>query len=576
MIPNIDNIQYRCYPYNRKTKVEKSVEPIGLDTEAYLTGECFMICTSLGDTFQPENFPDCLFSRKYRNKSFVVYNLKYDEGAFIQRIPEKRLNFLRVRGWCYYKKFTYKIIGYKCLTIRKGKNAIHIYDMFTFYGMSLNAASKTFLGEEKDDIQIKTFWPYYVALVWDKISAYCIKDAVLVGRLSSILIKRFESYGVYPKKLYSVAYISYQYFRKNTSYVTVKRYWQNKREVIQYALESYNGGKFEVTEKGTDYYYEYDIVSAYPFEISNLVDITWARTVKDKRYRKDAIYGFIRCVIKVPVNVFSPCPVKRGSVNTYPAGTFERTITKAEYEYLISNNCDVKIKDAYWIFLCNKQYPYKREIERLVRLKTQFKREGKDLDYATIKKIMNSLYGKFVQLIDKGDYYEASSCWNPIYGSIITANCRIRVSSYQQAYQDVVAVHTDSIITKKSIQVNNNGNLGSLKFEKEGEGIILGSGIYQIGDKVKFRGYPLKTSLFELIHNGNKTVTLSSNKAYTWKSVVHRGLPLEMINRFEQVDKKVNINFDTKRLWLKDWKSFKEVEKRKVYSIPLIYSSVTY
>jgi len=411
---------------------------------------------------------------------------------------------------------------------------------------------------------------------WNKIAAYCIKDSVLTERLAAILIKRFEKYGVYPKKLYSVAYISYQYFRQKCTYVTVKRYWQHEKEVLRYAMESYNGGKFEVTQKGTGYFYEYDIVSAYPFEISNLVNISWARVVQDKKYRKNAVYGFLRCKIDVPFGCQSPVVKKRGDLNTYPVGQFTRTITKTEYEYLIEHGADVTIIDAYWLYIDCKQYPYRREINRLTKLKTKFKEEHKDLDYHTVKILMNSLYGKFVQLIDKGEYYGAGSNWNPIFGAIITSNVRCRMSTLQEEIKSCVAVHTDSIITTKRQDCNPSGTLGELGFETEGQGLILGSGIYQIGDKIKFRGFPLKTPLMELAEKGGRSLKISSKHAYTWREIIFRGWNPELINRFETIDKKVDINFDQKRLWLEDWTSFQEIGKRNVDSIPLIYSKILF
>lgn len=572
----IDNVNYRCFPYNRKGVNKDSIKPIGLDTEALITGECFMIASSEGDVWQPEQFPDCMFSRKYRNKSFMVWNLKYDMGAFVQSLDSNSLETLRSTGEVERHPFTYIAIANKCLTIRKGKNAVHIYDLYNFYNMSLQKAAEVYLNDKKIDIQMLHFYPWYVTHYWDKIAKYCIKDSVLVGQLSNILIRRFEKYGVYPKKLFSVAYISYQYFRQKTLYVTVKRYWEHEKEVLRYAMESYNGGKFEVTEKGTGYYYEYDIVSAYPYEISNLVNISWARIVRDKKYRKYAIYGFIRCKIDIPFGVYSPVVMKRGELNTYPDGQFERTITKAEYEYLISQGADIQIIDAYWLHLDNRQYPYRREIKRLARLKDQFKHDHKDLDYQTIKILMNSLYGKFIQLIDKGDCYNAGSNWNPIYGSIITANCRVRISEMQHLHSSIIAAHTDSVISKKRLQFTSDSELGRFSFQLEGQGVILGSGIYQIGDKIKFRGFPLKTPLLELCHNGNKTLSVETNHAYTWREVIYRGWSNTLINRFEKVNKKVHINFDQKRFWLDDWKSFKEIEKRNISSMPLIYNTLTY
>ncbi|KKM61313.1 hypothetical protein LCGC14_1532980 [marine sediment metagenome] len=324
----IDNVKYHGSDYNRINKKKESIQPLGIDTEAYITGKCFMIAISDGAVFQPDEFPACMFSRKYRGKSFVSWNLKYDAGAFLQGLCAQHLKTLRAESKVESSGFIYHVIANKCLTIRRGKNSIHIYDLYSFYNMSLKRAAEVYLNDKKKEVDTIHFWPFYVFHYWDKISGYCIQDAILTDNLARILIKRFEKYGVYPKKLYSVAYISYQYFRQKCAYVIVKRYWDNDREVLRYAMESYNGGKFEVTEKGTGYFYEYDIVSAYPFEISNLLNITWARVVRSKEYRKSAVYGFIRCKIDVPFECHSPVVMKRGMLNCYPVGQFERTITK--------------------------------------------------------------------------------------------------------------------------------------------------------------------------------------------------------------------------------------------------------
>ena len=307
-----------------------------------------------------------------------------------------------------------------------------------------------------------------------------------------------------------------------------------------------------------------------------MADISWARVEQDKHYRKGAVYGFLRCKIDIPFDCYSPVVMKRQQLNCYPVGQFERTITKSEYEYLIGHGADITIINAYWLFLDNRQYPYKRAINRLVKLKSKYKVKDEKLDYETIKILMNSLYGKFVQLIDKGGYYAAGSNWNPIYGSIITSNCRVRMSEIQQTYNSVVATHTDSIISTEKLPFSKSAALGTMAFETEGNGVILGSGIYQIGDKIKFRGFPLKKPLLELCHTGGKTLSVKNVHAYTWREVVFRGWENSLINRFETVEKKVDINFDQKRLWLDDWTSFKEIEKRNISSIPLIYSPLTF
>ncbi|MBA7547454.1 hypothetical protein ES705_39876 [subsurface metagenome] len=191
-LPNIDNVRYNPAWHMRQTEHKTSLEVIGIDTEAYTSGECFMICTSLGDTFQPYEFPACLFSRKYRGKNFVAYNLKYDSGALLQHLSIVDLKKLQTTDTVTIDKYKYTSIGYKCLSIRKGKNTLHIYDMLNFYQMSLNKAAAKFLDKSKLDIDTKLFTIAYVKKHWKRISKYCVHDAVLVKLLADRLISMFE------------------------------------------------------------------------------------------------------------------------------------------------------------------------------------------------------------------------------------------------------------------------------------------------------------------------------------------------------------------------------------------------
>lgn len=565
----ISDVVYNYTHINNSRKKTTSIKVIGIDTEADDKGRCFLIATSEFDFWEPHETFTKFFSRRYRGCNFVSYNLKYDEGAILQVLDMESLEELRIEGKCEFEGYVIKSIPSKMLSVRRGKNTVHIYDMYNFYGGSLNYNAKKYLGEEKEDIDTKTFTSDIIKRRYCEIAWYCIKDAVLVEKLGNLIISKFEKFGVYPQKLYSTAYISYQYFQKSCNYITVKRFWEEDKKLIQYAMYSYNGGKFEVTEKGTGHYYEYDIVSAYPYEIANLIDISNSRVVWSNKYRRFATYGFIYCKMKIPDNVYSPVPIKYGTVNIYPTGEIETYITKSEYEYLINQGVDITIINAVWMHIDKKIYPYKKEIEKLVRMKQNIDKEKDALDYHTIKIFLNSLYGKMVQLIKMKKNYIASNCWNPIYASIITANCRLKVTSMQQMFPDIIAVHTDSLISKSELPIECGRNLGQWDFEVSGQGYIVGSGIYQIGDKTKFRGFRMKNSLIELMNCRKKYIELESVRPYTWKEVVFHNWEKEMINRFSKVEKKLNINFDKKRIWLNDYKYFNEIFLRNVESLPL-------
>jgi len=562
------NVQYRINPHFRKHYIKKSLHVIGIDTEALTTGKCFMICTSEGDTFKENEFPRCMFTRKYRGANFVAYNLKYDSGAFLQHLPQKHLKELQQTDKTEYDGYKYKNIAYKCLTISRKKHAIRFYDMYTFYNTSLEKAAQKYLGYGKFEMSDFNFTPERVKNEWDSISKYCIRDAELVKQLADLLIGKFESYGVYPKKLFSVAYVSWEYFSRNCPYVHVKKYWDNHKPVLDYAMRSYNGGKFEVTTKGPGYYYEYDIVSAYPYEISNLYDIRKGVVIQSKTFRSDTPYGFLKCKIKIPTKLHSPVAVKRATLNYYPCGEFTKVITKNEYIYLTENGADVTIIDAWWVELNELSFPYKHEIKKLMKYKDEYKRTGNKLDYHTIKILLNSLYGKMVQLIPQDNYFKAGAAWNPIYGSVITANARIRITAMQYAYPSIVAVHTDSVLSTKPLDFTKKGRLGDFEYTLEGDGIILGTGIYQIGNKSRFRGFETNKPLIEMIPPKGKKLYTKKFRPYSWREVAHRNMAMEYVNRFTEIVRSLDLNFDTKRIWLDDYTDYNEIFDRNVYSIP--------
>ncbi len=571
-LPNvIKKVRYNIPKYIRKTIIEESIKVIGIDSEAYEDGKTFMFCTSENDVITPDKIPAIFFNRKYRGCNFVVWNLKYETGAIIQNLPMDNIKELQKLSTTEHNGYKYKVIANKFLGIRKGNNSIHFYDMSIFYLMSLDKAAKLYLNDSKIEMETKTFSHAYVKDNWDRLAEYCTYDAVLTKRLADNIIKTFEALDVYPRKLFSVAYVSWQYFSRKCPYVHVKYYYDNQRDLLNYAMLSYAGGKFEVTRKGPGYYYLYDIVSAYPYEISNLIDTRMMSIVKSKVYEKEAIYGFIHCVMDIPFEVYNPSPVKISGLNFYPVGAIEKVITKQEYDYLIKQGVDITIVNAWWMFRDKLEYPYRSEIKRLLKLKAKYKREGKKLEYNTVKKFLNSLYGKFQQMIKHDDYYRAGAAWNPIYSSIITANCRIRMTAYQQKYKSVVAVHTDSIITNEKLDIPTSGSLGDMDFEGEGNGVVLGVGIYQVGKKSRFRGFDTATPLIDLIPSKGKTLIITKQKAWSWREVAHRNMYIEQINNFELLDKKLKVDFDIKRMWERDYSDFSQVLKRNVDSFPWDY-----
>jgi len=568
----IDQVIYTYRPGKKVVEYQKkSISVIGIDTEALESGKCFLISTSLGDSFPAGQFPACLFSRKYIDKHFVAYNLSYDEGAFLQWLPKTEWHLLWKEHKVEYAGYRIKIIPKKFLRIQKKGHGITFWDMANFFPGGLDYNAKKYLDDAKIHVSTKTFTKDYVKKHWKSLCNYCVQDAVLVERLANYLIKTCEEFGVYPKKLFSTAYISFDYFKKYTKYPTVDKLWYANRKVLEFAMLAYNGGKFEVTTKGTGEFWEYDIVSAYPNEIQDLVDITDCHVVWNRKYDKQAVYSFLECDIEIPLSCHSPVALDLGGVNIYPCGHIRKVITKKEYDYLLECGSDIVIHDACHIYVKKKIYPFRKEIRKLIEWKKKYKTDGNKFKYQLCKIIMNSLYGKMIQFIPKGDKWVCGQSWNPIYASVITANVRITVSRMQNKYADIWAVHTDSIISRKKLDIEESPDLGGWTLECQGKGLILGSGIYQIADNVKFRGFCSKKDLWTLCDTDQSTISVNIMKAITWREVAFHNWSPDMVNRFVETVRNLRIRFDRKRLWIDDYNFFREILERNVSSLPVVF-----
>ena len=411
------------------------------------------------------------------------------------------------------------------------------------------------MDQKKIKLTTKKFSPSYVQKHYDKLVKYCVQDALLTQQLADLFLKTLANMNLYPRKLISTGYISAQHFiRIHDS--NIRDLYDRFPELIEFAFKSYAGGKFEVYKRGfSDCLYEYDINSAYPEEIANLYDLTNCRVEVSNEYQAQADYGFMYAEIFVTCE-YSPVPYKVKGLNIYPQGKFKQYINKKTYEYLIKQGCEVKILLGYWIYT-NKKQPYKKEVMRLYRLKSQYKHKD-ELKYLLIKILLNSLYGKFAAITpmwrdkDNRIHYMAGQLFNPIYASVITEGTRLKVCDACDKYDSIVAVHTDSVISTKELPLKLSKRIGCWDFKTSGAGVIVGSGIYQIGDKVAFRGFSKKFDLCNLINERkSNTIEIEQTLVRSWKLALYQNAD---VNKFEEKDKILDLNFDNKRIWKSNFK----------------------
>lgn len=548
---------------------------IGIDSEAYTNGYPFMFGTSEGDIITPNDFISEIFSPRYINANFLLWNLKYDVGAIVRsQLPIAKAKELQELQKTEFDGYIYTYIPHKHLKIAEKGNQkkawVQFWDVMQFYRMSLDNASKKYLNDKKKKQTTKQYTLEYVRENWKNICSYCIKDAYLTKRLGLLFFDKLHELDLPVASIYSGASISSVYINSRMKVFTAHDWYYKRNRIVAYACEAYRGGKFEVTARGSGNVYAYDIVSAYPYEITNLIDIKSADYNSTKIYQKDAVYGYLRVCINNPDGKHLPTGIFKNGVLIYPAGRFYTTITKQEYEYMVFElDIDVEILQAEWLFVNRIRYPFRKVYNDIFQMKDDCAKGT--MMYNAIKIIANGYYGKMVQSIpDKiTGKIKVGQDWNPMYAAVITANTRIRVTRIQNELKsDCVAVHTDSVFTKvpldkKYTKVRKNKKLGSWELEKSKiNTILIASGVYQMGDKSAFRGVvPVKRKKKgKIVQDDWKTILkkagcqekfryVQSPQPESFTSVMARNRSLDEINLFKPEPKDIDVNMDTKRVW---------------------------
>jgi len=588
----------------RKPAVHKKpYQILGWDTET-IDGKAWLITCS-DNTYMTNFSIDDIFSYLTRKSVYqctnFLWNLDYDFFAILKHLPEKNIHELNYFGKTIINNTKIRYIPKKFFSISKNHRTSKFYDLYQFYNLSLNSASEKYLNKQKLEIDTDNLNnPEYVKNNIEKIIDYSINDSVLCAELGKLLTSEFKELKIKPKSFYSPAYISTQYFLTHTHIP-----YAFNTPYQEYAYYSYFGGRFEVFQKGYfDNVYCYDINSAYPYQIANLLDINRGTWIKSTTIPENAYYGFIKCRISYFHKYITPLPIRNNSIVYFPnLKPVLKYITLNEYKYITENNLGkIDIINGYF-FIPNDFYKPFNTITKLYNIKNQLKHTD-PAKYEIYKLIMNSFYGKTlekkVQLkhvnkcepdkeyidifnIDNDGTYEkqyiTGNFFNPAYASIITSNCRLQILEMLLKHQDTaIATFTDSFITNEKKDYMSN-EIGKWNFKRKGEAIILGSGVYTIRNNEKItthlRGFIFNKNidLFSLLeaHRTRTNINLMQTKTAKLKACIkHKNLfNLHDLNKFIHLEKYLNINFDKKRNWDRPFDNCNDVLNNSINSIPL-------
>jgi hypothetical protein len=520
-----------------------------------------------------------------KNVCFFAYNLKFDASIILKTLGVKMEEFYKEEFELKVDNIKIRYLNKKCLTLTKGHVSINIFDALQYFigagvggGSSLDSVAKAYLGEQKEYTglyQNKQFpdkiEPKELALIVE----YCYKDCLLTAKLMNIWIDSFyNNFEFYPDKYYSAGFVSVLVLRTKLDEFFTFRF--APFIVQELAYKAYFGGRFEIMAKGKlKDIYHYDIKSAYPYAMSLLPDFKkgkWVKIKTEQQFRDNRHKaGFYQIRVNVKEKDLAPFMFRdtNGAVSC-PRGEFETQTTGYELDVALDNyDFDLlKIEGVYF----EPDYKEKTEFNSLIEgmYKTRMKQTNAGQKYV-YKVIINSLYGKTAQ-----NKPEPKGLFNPILCASITGFCRAMLLDVAKNHKkDIVMFATDGIFSKKPLDVTIGEELGNYDFEFHPDFILLMAGIYSYNTKEnptlkpKSRGFSLRS--FKNI-NGVKTqydfdfneYDIKENEGMYYyeitnirpmsiaKSVIeHAHTPAE-IGKMIDVNKKIDINGDTKRIWFKD------------------------
>ena len=581
------DLQFRRYAL--KDLFKNLNHPVhGLDTETY-QGYAKLLAMEDGDYILCNNIDEVLAfltQKKLRVHHNFYYNVRFDFQALFKYLPEELLRELYFTSKTTYGEYKIKYIPKKLFRIIYKKHSYLYYDLAQFYEMSLAEASKKYLNEKKNKENIDRPRLNVDAKYWKKrlkdIITYCISDASLTQKLGVFLQAELKGKLAFtPQKYISKASISKEYFRKRCKIPSISNI---PLPVLSYAFNAYHGGRFEILQRGS---FEdstlIDINSAYPYHITNLMDIEGVEWNRVSECNEKATYGFYMCKVFIPYMYFAPFAFRLpNNNNIYPIGEHITFLTIEEVR-AYKNMASIEIIEGYEGYIDNPTYPFREAILKLYDWKLNTPKN--DFRYDLVKKIMNSLYGVFYEKTKRNGKYRVGQFFNPIYASIITANTRIQLFMEALKYgKDVIGFATDSILINGKHTIEDSKTLGSWSIDGEGKAVVLRSGVYQIKEKVKSRGLSRSSNI--LTPEGKFKNIFTYIKAFPdrtkYKVILNRPVNLGEalvhtkkksiadINVWRDFEYVVDINRDSKREWYDSFKSGKEIFERCVDSTPIL------
>ncbi|MFH8119888.1 MAG: DNA polymerase [Candidatus Aenigmatarchaeota archaeon] len=531
-----------------KNKFREDFKFFGLDTETYQTIDrvkpfsiqlysseykAFSMIENWSERERIEYFFKICTRLKTNKLILFSFNLQYDisvlfpsillyNSAHLLPLPIRRKESFRFKLDKYYIRIIYSHPCFLEIAKKNRSKRIRIIfiDLAAFFHSSLEKIAEEF------NLPRKLEKPEYLGLrkptrkELDYFIKYAMQDAKICYYLGKILISWHKKFDIDISRIptCSPALFSSRIFKKHFLKDTIKL---PHKPIVQLALLSYWGGRSECFIYGfVEKCYYYDFNSFYPYALTQIpipIENKWKFTTKF-----DGENGFYVITAEIKNQKINPLPVKKERL-IFPYGKFKTVVTGYELKEALNENIQIHYG---WIYTGRSSSSVKDFVLHFYNLKKNAKNPIEKCFY---KLILNSIYGKFIQLKEEKamgkNLFLAGGLFNPVIASWVTGFCRSKLYSLMKKYEDkVIYCDTDSLITLEPIKEDVGNDLGKLKLEYVGWGIFVREKCYIIKDKFVHHGYIGNKETFMKMILENKT-QYTVKRILKFRAAIRRKFP---------------------------------------------------
>jgi hypothetical protein len=461
----------------------------------------------------------------------VLYHLDYSVACILKllNINEKACEALSKTTDLKVNDLSFQYIPKKWFSIRRGNEWCGFSDMAQYNNGS----------------------PLKIEQTVDDCMAYANESQLVGEKVYKVLT---DTIGLHPKTLTSPVSAYEKEVLCNVDLPTVD---DLPSDVAWYAYQTCHGPWMESYKKGHfAETWDYDLRSAYGFQLSKLVDIRqnvgkWIHTTG---FMNKALYGYCHGIVTITSD-FSPIIYSyENAENSFtPKGSWETYLTKQEVDFINKRELgSFQIIDGWYFVPKVVVTDYHKPFKPLVSSLFQKKESSEEFASGIIKRVLSGMWGRTLEL----RHDRMGDGFNPVFGAEVECNTRLSVADFVLRHDlkdNLLSVTLDGVLSSHPAQqFIDNGEIGTWKLSSHCPTVVVSSGIVAVRDKQRQGIFAVE---YDWLMESIKSKPKESGYVIKGNSPVNLGKA--MMNRFGDLGKieerkiTLNVGDELKRDYVK-------------------------